>query len=118
MADVTYYFGAGASAQALPTYSNFKERIEYFVYIIESFLRSGDSYKGTKELRNELKDLIEELECHGTPDLVVKKYFHLGEDSKVYRLKNLINIFFIFEQTIDHYNQIDDKEGKKPISKR
>lgn len=118
MADVTYYFGAGASAQALPTYFNFKERLEYFVYIIDSFLSSGESYTGTKELRIELKDLINELEYHGTPDLVVKKYFHLGDDNKVFQLKNLINIFFIFEQTIDHYYGIDDKERNNPISKR
>jgi len=118
MADVTYYFGAGASAQALPTYFNFKERLEYFVYIIESFLKTEDSYKGIYELRSELMELIGELEYHGTPDLVAKKYFHLGEDNKVYRLKNLINIFFIFEQTIDHFILTGDKEGKNPIGKR
>jgi hypothetical protein len=124
MGNVTYFFGAGASANSLPTYSNFKNRFDEF----QEFLLEGKKGKQfqnedltiSNELYDSVKSVLNQLKYHNTPDTIAKKYFHIGDKEKLSNLKKILILFFIYEQIeIRNFLIEDVKSGKKtPIDLR
>src|SRR5215210_6697320 len=79
MKDIIELFGAGASANCLPTYGNFSGRFNTFHKHINQLNSSAfpKDYKDAHtNLLNSIKELQEEFHCHNTPDTIAKKYFH------------------------------------------
>ncbi len=102
---ITYLFGAGASAQAVPTVEGFKARINLFCDYI------GYLAKDHRFLTQKISDfytreydwLIEGIDNYTSPDYFAK---FLGETSndtankiKLIRLKLLLSLFLICEQS-------------------
>lgn len=111
MAKITYLLGAGASANCLPTYSNFKRRFDLFIR--EFSIQKNITYENVqKEIISIGNKLIDELDFHNTPDTIAKKYFHQGRIDNINDLKKVITLFFIYEQTQKNYFEL---EGSTPI---
>jgi hypothetical protein len=123
MAKITYLLGAGASCGCLPIYSSFQQRFERFVTFIGSFKDYTNVSDTNKNRFAKLYDLInkltEEFKFHNTPDTVAKKYFHSKNTNQLIELKDIIILFFLFEQTSDSilYNS-EQKIIKEPTDKR
>src|SRR5438270_13613562 len=71
--NVTYLFGAGASANALPVVKYFNPRLELFLKYLENLPKNLIK---TKEFIPEVRLILEEAKHHSTIDTVAKKYFH------------------------------------------
>lgn len=100
MANVTYYLGAGASANALPTYKSFKVRfIEFAQLFSDNYefptTEQEDHYR--EKILGSCNELIRAFDDHHTPDLYAKKLFHQG-GKKLSELKSLLILFFIHQQ--------------------
>jgi hypothetical protein len=101
MANVTYYLGAGASANALPTYENFAERFRHFAakfsepYVYTTL--SAEDIALKSDLFKKCLQLSDELEYHNTPDTLAKKLFHKN-DYELVELKKILILFFIEQQ--------------------
>jgi hypothetical protein len=113
--NITYLFGAGASCNCLPTYANFYNRFNSFL----EFIHKQSESNGTKEikvesLRSAIEIVMKEFLFHNTPDTIAKKYFHLGDDEMLNRLKNTLTVFFLYEQSLGSANN----EEKHLIDKR
>lgn len=110
MGNVTYYFGAGASCQALPLVKQIPDRLQGCIeFLKRSDLRlSGklQSYNGgTKSLYECQDELIKDLEWlktesgrHATIDTFAKKLFIKHENDDLRRLKSALTAFFTIEQ--------------------
>ncbi|MCY7291576.1 MAG: hypothetical protein LH615_05270, partial [Ferruginibacter sp.] len=97
---VTYLLGAGASAMALPTYENFKERFLKFKNALRNAnIESGNPRVVVNSIITDATNFYNELDYHSTPDTVAKKYFISEQKDKLYGLKVILVIFFFFEQT-------------------
>lgn len=92
MANITYLFGAGASANCLPTYSDFKQRFEDFYELLKRFC--GDSFD-CKTLLQLVEKINEEFIFHSTPDTIAKKFFHTSNDELINLKKVLILFLFM-----------------------
>lgn len=115
MPHITYLLGAGASANVLPVYKNFKQRLKRFRLFLEH-RKDGisDIYTSKSRFENHLQKvldrLLKEMDFHSTPDTVAKKYFHQGDLEAIGELKAALVVYFIFEQTISQgvKGDIDD----------
>ncbi len=104
MAKVTYLLGAGASSNCLPTYSNFRERFLVFRDYIQrhrNSLASADR-SSSDNLISLCNSVLEQLIFHSTPDTIAKKYFHskTNSDDNLNKLKSILTLYFIFEQSL------------------
>lgn len=112
MANITYLLGAGASANAIPVVSGFKERIFTVKNILCQYILHGtgstelistlpkkiiDKNNILRNIVNEFDWLIEEASNHQTIDTLAKKYF-LTNHEKLNRLKKILIIYFAIEQ--------------------
>ena len=109
--NVTYLLGAGASANCLPTYANFEKRFMQFALLFHSnskeFQELKENYKNlANRFYTKAEDLVKEFRYHNTPDTIAKKYFHRygGNSEQLKDLKELLILFFIYEQTISDYD--------------
>lgn len=105
MSHITYLLGAGASANALPVYKNFRQRLKRFRLFLEykkDFISDTYTSKGrfNNYLQKVLDRLLKEMDFHSTPDTVAKKYFHKGDVEAIRELKAALVVYFIFEQSI------------------
>lgn len=123
MANVTYLMGAGASANALPIYKNFKDRFKLFELLFSKNLahyhEMGVGYdEQAKKLKQQLKLFINEFNFHNTPDTIAKKLFHTTRNEMGLDLndvKKILTLFFIYEQTVDPNNS-NDIYNNTPLS--
>ncbi len=104
MKNVTYYLGAGASANALPVVSNMKERIRLFLdYLIadknklaqlptKEFINRG---RAINELDKILDKIFKESEKNTTIDTHAKKLY-LKEEKKGFMAFKIINISLFY----------------------
>lgn len=103
MEHVTYLLGAGASANCLPTYQNFAARFNRFVSLIERYKDSTHEIQSYTRALQDLyvlaKHVKNELRVHNTPDTLAKKYFHKSDAESLQRLKHVLILFFVHEQT-------------------
>lgn len=118
MANITYIFGAGASANTLPIVNQIPSRIESLVANIfangefnelnNETPRNITVEKSRKEILNLLLDdmswLKVETEKHASVDTLAKKFFITKKKQDLDRLKIALSAFFILEQA---RNKID-----------
>src|ERR1700741_4790544 len=103
---VTYYLGAGASANALPLYSDFRTRLEVFRDYIYHYANDKKLIGlGTKEdiYVTALNELINQLDDNETTtlDALAHELYNKSQiTSKLSfsHLKYLVSDFFMFEQ--------------------
>lgn len=113
---VTYLLGAGASANALPTYIDFKDRFHFFHF----FFRKRINKHSLLDIFDE-NFLNNDFKNYSTPDNYAKFLFldnsdQIFDESKIYKnkfklyehFKILLSCFFNFEQLA--YNKINQSE--------
>lgn len=122
--NVTYYFGAGASAQAIPVIDGLSGRIESLIILLESYLlnnhnsesrstKSAHIWDNQKTLNCVIEDLnwlFKESQNHQTVDTLARKFYVQNEINSLKKLKRSLITYFFFEQNIVF--GIDDKKGK------
>lgn len=123
MGKVIYLLGAGASANALPTYANFKARLELFKAFLDYRKQDVDESNlktGPREdsLLDSLDFLLKEMNYHSTPDTVVKKYFHLDDQYSIRRIKATLICYFLYEQKISELFIGIDKDSNPVFQQR
>jgi hypothetical protein len=95
--NVTYYLGAGASAEKLPTYANFKAKVEEFKKVLPvdvNLFKNKANIENFNQLKQTTEWVFNELENHKTPDTLAKKLFHKGSSDKLDELKVFLILFF------------------------
>lgn len=124
--NITYFLGAGASANCLPIINNFNDRLIAFRNHLIA-IRYFDELTGIKlileNLITDVEWLIKEAKPHQTIDTLAKKYFHQsGNYENLLRMKTVMVIFFTYEQsypqvffdlTEEINNDEDDKQRKQ-----
>jgi hypothetical protein len=112
---ITYIFGAGASANAIPPVNNIeyriKDLIKHLTLLNEKYKTQIDSINITavKFIISDLEWLLTESENHQTFDTLAKKYYIQGKNYKLNRLKRALISYFYFEQNIKFKTYEDDK---------
>lgn len=113
MNKITFLFGAGASCNALPIVKEIPERLKALIDILNSttlMLDDNKTFEGLGsvspkskrayqlELIEDLKWLLNESQRHSSVDTLAKKLTIRRQFDKLERLKNVLSVFFIFEQ--------------------
>ncbi len=120
---ITYYLGAGASANAIPVVADMKYRMEDVV----EFLKSIASPKGTEnrilhvpEFKEEHKEaldimieelswLIKETQDHQSVDNLAKKFYVQESEDLLNKLKRSLTVYFSLIQGLE----VPSKDGAK-----
>lgn len=115
MTKVTYLFGAGASANALPTVEKLSSRISTLIREInvkdmrlqeQEYFWAGTDRSGKSKLGHQ-NEMIEDMQWladvshptkHASIDTFAKKLFLKGKKELLNRMKNALSVFFILEQ--------------------
>jgi len=99
--NTTYYFGAGASALVLPTYSDFTEKLDSFVKLFGSgsgFSKlSPEDRKIALEINRIGNEYLSNEQFSATPDRFARTEFSKGKSLK--DLKMLLILFFAERQS-------------------
>jgi hypothetical protein len=96
--NVVYFFGAGASANALPVSGQFHSRLSAFVADMTS---NPDAQPIDKDLMDGFTWLLKET-ANETVDILAKTLYFFRKDHDAFlRLKGLLSCFFTFEQAIN-----------------
>lgn len=106
MNNVTYYFGAGASAEVLPVVNQISDRIkEQIKYINNSENFNWKDTNITNNIRDNKEKYIEDLNWldsqisrHASIDTYAKKLYLTKDESNLFKLKIVFSIFMILEQ--------------------
>ena len=107
MENITYLFGAGASSNCLPIYSNFNSRfIEFREFIKSNIHELGTLKDSERKLKQAVTFYNEELKFHTTPDTYAKKLFHTKSKQELNNFKIILIMFFLFEQLQNFVNQV------------
>jgi hypothetical protein len=119
MANITYLLGAGASANCLPTYANFRQRFYEFYCFLDKFkdVQSINQNPDYKNLKTLVENINNEFAYHSTPDTIAKKYFHVNT-SHLANLKRVVILFFLYEQTMFIAPNEKSEPEKDNIDKR
>lgn len=107
---IVYYFGAGASANAIPTVDKLRNRMVELSEFLTNFtphhsvkdelkLKSNLNLKILNKIIEELKWLHKETKYHQTIDTFAKKLF-LHESQDLKKLKRCLITYFFFEQSL------------------
>jgi len=132
--NVTYYFGAGASAKAIPVIDGLVKRIYGLSLELERYLKKDYNQDFinyvSKNISNyqealsiiieDLKWLYNESQNHQTVDTLARKFYVQNEEIKLKKLKRALITYFYFEQHIE-FGRIDDngeREFKSKVDKR
>lgn len=107
---VVYYFGAGASAYALPMINQIPTRLSEFLNFLENLKvpmseidddiinkLSTTPSQVIDDLKKDIKWLLEESKNHSTIDTFAKKLF-ITENEDIKKLKSSFACFFLFQQ--------------------
>lgn len=117
MDKITYYLGAGASANSIPIVSKMIFRLKDLIEYLESFLRDKRKFNSSeytslpiditsnqeliKEIILDIEWLIKETEYHQTIDNLAKKYFVQEKIGDLTRLKRTLIVYFTLIQGIN-----------------
>ncbi len=115
MKKITYLFGAGASAEALPIVDNFKNRMLDFIntlqhpdnrlpddkhFDINEWCQDKSQHEYQKRLISDLNQVYVDCSKHSSPDTFAKKLYLRKEMKSYERLKLIFSLFFVYEQTL------------------
>jgi len=139
--NITYFLGAGASANSLPVINELPERLfELSIFLNEQILgqrlekREGNNLFFTpsplmpkapeeaklmmSKLRDDINWLLLELDNHNTVDTLAKKFYLINERHfDLERLKRVLVTYFVFEQKLK-YGSIRKNVAKELPDKR
>lgn len=112
--DLLYWFGAGASFNALPVIANFEERLKEFLNTLKAFqepfqiddegtaiFREGveaAKRNNIHEMQQDLEWTLEHLKEHASIDTFAKKLWFQQDSVNLHRLKSVISCFLVHEQ--------------------
>lgn len=111
MKDITYFFGAGASCEAMPLVNNFNEKFAFF----QNFI---DERSDLKDLIADVSTFVNEVKAHSTFDTFFKKLFHQNKEEEINKYKTVLLFYFLFEHLfsydeLDHYTESTSKNKKQ-----
>jgi hypothetical protein len=108
MSKITYLFGAGASANALPVVNQISDRLKIFIRVLRSdaFKLGSEKIDGVEKTKHDYQmQLIDDLEWlnketsrHASIDTFAKKLTLKREHKLLRKLKICLSLFFAFEQ--------------------
>ncbi|MCX6558385.1 MAG: hypothetical protein NTW95_13300 [Candidatus Aminicenantes bacterium] len=116
--NITYLFGAGASAYAIPTIENIPEHLEEFYLYLDNIEDSPPGpnvspqhyeyrpEKPSSQLKKDIKWLIDNLKYATSIDTLAKRLF-IKNSKDYFKIKALMIIFFVFE----HFRNLGDKDN-------
>lgn len=90
MKDITYFFGAGASCQAMPLVNNFNKRFSIF----QNFMSNQFTFT---EIGTDSIAFANEIKAHSTFDTFFKKLFHQNKNEEIQKFKTVLLFYFLFE---------------------
>ncbi len=107
----TYFFGAGASANAIPIIKDMRDGLHTMNGILEQIIETRNKSEWDVriksnidiliKLHNDTKLIIEQLEWHQTVDTIARKYFLQSNWDNYNNLKIILTTFFAFVQIFD-----------------
>lgn len=105
--NVVYLFGAGASANALPTVTGFYDRLTAFVSGLHN--QPADTALISNEMISDYKWMLQELEGTGpgrrlSADEFAHSLYNSNRSYDLKKLKALISCFFTYEQAVNHFD--------------
>ena len=103
---ITYLFGAGASAHALPTIKSMYLRMRFFYELLNiAYDKLGESRTNSykPERNRDFEEFLKLVELAGTPDVVIRLRDIKGEESALYR--TFLTAYLLFEQFQDCDNE-------------
>jgi hypothetical protein len=112
---ITYYFGAGASANSLPTINGIPGRISEILGILRDTLESNEGFSKEegyfipelkKEIINYLETLLKNIGNAQTVDTYAKKLHLQGNPQELIEFKKRLILYFLIEQIL---NPIDPR---------
>jgi len=108
MANIVYFLGAGASAQAIPTVADSMCRFEIFSIFLNAkatsaVFESDDTESKVKAKLSEYETLLHACQEHLSFDTLAKKLYLQQEYPKLHSLKEFLSLYYIFE----HYTSQD-----------
>ena len=132
--NVTYYFGAGASAQAIPVIDGLGERIVELILKLQTYLEENNNQDSKDKIckhiwthQDALKFIIEDLKWlykesknHQTVDTLARKFYVQEDVIKLKKLKRALITYFYFEQNIEFggFTDNDEMQFKSKVDKR
>lgn len=121
MPKITYLFGAGASANAVPIVSEMREKLMEFINVLQSkksniandevFTNAELQRRGIKpsEMKAELLELLKwmasNMERHVSVDTFAKKLYLTRKDKEFKNLKIALSVFLTYVQAINRPDQ-------------
>jgi hypothetical protein len=101
-ANVTYLFGAGASYNALPLVTSFRNRFEVFCGHLLHYYKNKINDTELAEMKIQQNKILENIKIHYTVDTYAKKLFlkkpQLYTNQDYVLLTNYLSAYFIYEQ--------------------
>lgn len=101
--NITYYLGAGASANALPVVATMNDRMQYFLNALNEWAIANkigiDMYSDMySPVQKRYQELLDQIKGHASIDTFAKK-LHIRKDKRnLYVLKAFLSSYLIFEQ--------------------
>lgn len=105
--NITYYFGAGASAPTLPIVAQFPASLVNFEKFINGapLILEDELKNSQQDLKDFIKNLIANSEIHASVDTYAKKLFIKDDEKSRTELKKLkitLSLLFSYIQSISH----------------
>ncbi len=107
----TYFFGAGASANVIPTMIGIEKGLKSVSGVLEQLInaqtkegwdtRIVENIEILKSLKIEFDEIINQLKWHQTIDTVARKYYLQSNWEKYNKLKIVLSTFFAFVQLVE-----------------
>lgn len=104
MSEITYIIGAGASFESIPIVNKFNTRLKEFAEYIRNIGYndySDDTRSKFNDASEKINVLYNEFSSHQSFDTYFKKLFHLGKQEEINNGKRLLNLYFIWEHSIE-----------------
>jgi hypothetical protein len=98
--NITYYLGAGASAEALPTVKTISQDFYYVALDLKTAEYDPIYSKTVLKLIADFNELAEKTNTFGTPDTYAK-YLFLTDRNKLPNLKYTLSAYFLIKQFLN-----------------
>ncbi len=106
---ITYLIGAGASYYSMPLVSSMAPRMDVMMEVLNpsSNITISGVRAESKILYSRYLPIITEIKKHYTPDTYAKKLWLNDDQSNLATLKQLLNLYFLFEQSAFTFEEVN-----------
>lgn len=114
MKNITYYFGAGASSEALPMSNQLADGMTYFKnFFLNKHRNKFEDATFSIVFTQALHELIKDIRKNRSIDALAYRYTLSNEEMKLMKIKYLLSAYLIYEQLMkeeswDYYTDIMD----------